>query len=216
MKSLFKTSFFSFSFLASAVLFFSCSASEPAVLAVNAAVVFDYSASTLPEVSLSVFVQTENEVQRARTLKVDLKSQNLSWTVTDPVTISHNRKNWVGYPSLKVSSGQKIENGDYEILYTQADGEEVSAVFKVDYDEKLLETEFENVRNVAGSSLSEITVLYDKEMNMLFYGTAKKSWKTNSNILRDYTRAVYRRKVLTNVSGNLVFKPPLEKLSETR
>ena len=199
------------------ILFFSCSASdETSIAATNASLVFDYSQNKTPDVYLSVFVQTENEAQRSDSLKISDRQNNLSWTVTKPVLISNDKKKWAGYPLLKATDGKKIENGEYEILYTDAAGNEASSVFSVDYDSALLETEFELVRNVVSSALSQITIIYDKNMNMLFYGTAKKSWKNNSLIIRDYSRAVFKRTVLTSVTGNLVFKSPLENLVETK
>lgn len=197
------------------VLFFSCSASdETSIAATNASLVFDYSQNKTPDVYLSVFVQVENEAQRADSLKIEDKKNNLSWTVTRPVLIANDKKNWAGYPFIKPADEKKIENGEYEILYTDAAGNEASSTFSVNYDYALLETEFERVRNVVSSALSEITIIYDKNMNMLFYGTAKKSWKTNALIIREYSRAVFKRKVLTSVTGNLVFKSPLENLVE--
>lgn len=199
------------------ILFFSCSSSdETSIAATNASLVFDYSQNKTPDVYLSVFVQTENEAQRADSLKISDRQNNLSWTVTKPVLVSNDKKKWAGYPLLRAADGKKIENGEYEILYTDAAGNEASSVFSVDYDSALLETEFELVRNVVSSALSQIMIIYDKNMNMLFYGTAKKSWKNNSLIIRDYSRAVFKRTVLTSVTGNLVFKSPLENLVETK
>ncbi len=198
------------------ILFFSCSSSdETSIAATNASLVFDYTESKFPEVYLSVFVQTENEAQRTESLKILDKKNNLSWTVTKPVLISNDKKNWAGYPLLKPADSKNIENGEYEILYTDAAGNEASSTFTINYDSALLETEYERIKNVISSALSEITIIYDKNMNMLFYGTAKKSWKNNASILREYGRAVFKRTVLTSVSGNLVFKSPLENLVET-
>ena len=49
---------------------------------------------------------------------------------------------------------------------------------------------------------------------MLFYGTAKRAWKKNSDILKEYSRAFFKRRILTDTSGAVVIKLPIENLIE--
>ncbi len=198
--------------LASALLF-SCADSEAGILAVNASVVFDYKDGfSAPETSLSVFVQTEHEAQRADSIKVMRPDEKISWTITEPVMIKNGDNEWAGYSVLLPAEGKAIENGEYRVVYTDAAGNEAEGLFTVNYKKELLSSNASSIRVSAGVSLSENVALFDKDMNMLFYGRAKSTWRTNPGILRDYSRAAYIRRVLSTSSGSLLFKQPLESL----
>lgn len=198
--------------LASALLF-SCADSEAGILAVNASVVFDYKdGSSEPETSLSVFVQTEHEAQRADSIKVMRADEKISWTITEPVMIKNGDNEWAGYSVLLPAEGKAIENGEYRVVYTDAAGNEAEGLFTVSYKKEILSSNASSIRASAGVSLSENVALFDKDMNMLFYGRAKSTWRTNPGILRDYSRAAYIRRVLSTSSGSLLFKQPLESL----
>ena len=86
--------------------------------------------------------------------------------------------------------------------------------FFIKYNEEILKSKPENVRKAAGINLSEVVILFDKNMNMLFYGTAKRAWKKNSDILKEYSRAFFKRRILTDTSGTVVIKLPIENLIE--
>ena len=131
-----------------------------------------------------------------------------------PVTFVETDKNWVGYPVLLAAEGQSVKNGEYEVLYVDAAGNEALERFTVKYSEKILTSRPEDERKNAGVNLSEILVLFDKDMNMLFYATPKRTWRNNASILKDYSRAVYKRRILTDSSGSLIIKFPLESLKE--
>lgn len=196
-------------------LFSSCSESSANILSVNASVVFDYKdEKSLPETSLSVFIQGEYEAQRADFLKITEIEENYSWNVYSPVIFESQNKNWIGYPSLLAPEGKVIKNGEYEVLYTDAAGNEAEEKFFIKYNEEILKSKPENVRKAAGMNLSEVVILFDKNMNMLFYGTAKRVWKKNSDILKEYSRAFFKRRILTDTSGTVVIKLPLENLIE--
>lgn len=195
------------------VLLFSCADSEAGILAVNASVVFEYKdSSSEPETSLSVFVQTEHEAQRADSIKVMRPEENISWTITEPVMIKSGDNEWAGYSVLLPAEGKSIENGEYRVVYTDAAGNEAEGLFTVNYKKEILSSNASSIRVSAGVSLSENVALFDKDMNMLFYGRAKSTWRTSPGILRDYSRAAYIRRVLSTSSGSLVFKQPLESL----
>ena len=200
--------------------FSSCSQSASDILSVKATAVFEYKdEKSLPESSLSVFVQSEGEAQRADFLKVtriDGTEEDYSWTVLYPVTFVETDKNWVGYPVLLAAEGQSVKNGEYEVLYVDAAGNEALERFTVKYSEKILTSRPEDVRKNAGVNLSEILILFDKDMNMLFYATPKRTWRNNASILKDYSRAVYKRRILTDSSGSLIIKFPLESLKENQ
>ncbi|WP_178843807.1 hypothetical protein [uncultured Treponema sp.] len=210
--------FFVSGLLGGSFCFFSCSQSSSDILSVKATAVFEYEdENSLPKSSLSVFVQSEGEAQRADFLKITRMAEsgeNYGWTVLYPVTFVETDKNWVGYPVLMAAEGKSVENGEYEILYSDVAGNAAQERFSVKYSEKILTSRPEDVRRASGVNLSELLVLFDKNMNMLFYATPKRTWRTNANILKDYSRAVYKRRVLTDSSGSLIIKLPLEKLKE--
>lgn len=185
------------------------------MLAVNASVVFEYNdESSYPEASLSVFVQTEHEAQRADNIKIMRPDENLTWIINSPVLLRNGDNEWAGYSVILPAEGSVVANGEYKVVYTDAAGSEAEGFFTVKYKEDILSSNVSSIRSASGVSLSENVALFDNDMNMLFYGKAKNTWKTNQNILRDYSRASYIRHVLSTSSGNLVFKKPLENLRE--
>ncbi|WP_147612380.1 hypothetical protein [Treponema pectinovorum] len=197
------------------VFFAACSSNENSVFSINPSVVFEYETqNSKPAVSLSVFIQTEDKAQRAVSLKITSKENSLSWFVENPVIFESDGKNWVGYPALKIPEGFQLENGLYNLVYTDAAGEEYFGNFMISYRKDLLESDFSSVREKAGVNLSENYAVFDKEMNILYYGAKKKSWKSDDDIFKDFKNAYFLRKPLSTVSGTLIFLTPVECIAE--
>lgn len=203
-----------FFYIAVPLIFFSaCSSNENSILSINPSVVFEYETQdSKPNLSLSVFIQTEGKAQRAESLKISSKQNSLYWIVQNSIIFENAGKNWLGYTSLKIPEGFSLENGIYTVTYTDALGEEFLGSFSLSYRKEILESDVSSIREKAGVPLSENYVLFDEDMNMLYYGAKKTSWKDANDMIKEYKSAFYLRKMLSTVSGSLVFVTPVENL----
>ncbi len=193
----------------------SCSDKETKILSTSATIVFEYADETsAPDVSLAVFLQTDHQVQKTDSFTVKEKSGDFKWIIQNPVMISNSSKQWAGYTQLRAAGGQKFSSGMYDVIYVDAAGEEFESHFVLNYSQNLYKSNKNNFAKEVKSSLIESRALYDKDLNLLYYGANKSSWKKNSVILHDYNRAVFSRKIMSTGDSMLMFRMPLEKLSE--
>ena len=212
-----KNYFFLTILLFQALVYFSCSEEGAGISNVTGTVVFEYTdEKSYPDVYLSVFVQTESEAQRAELLKVYSPDKNLYWNIESPVVFSGNSKSYAGYCLLRPSEGKKIECGEYRVLYRDAAGEEAETAFSVFYKEDILTSKSAAARDKAGLTLTENVIIYDKNMNMLFWGNMKNAWRNYSYILKDYSRAVYLKKIYSSSGTSIMVKMPLEQITRTK
>jgi hypothetical protein len=212
-----KKIFILLNFFVSLFMFFSCSEAGAGISNVTGTVVFDYAdEKSNPDVYLSVFVQTEAEAQRAELLKVYSPDKNIYWNIHNPVVFSGNSKSYAGYSILKPAEGKKIEQGEYRVLYTDASGEEAETSFTVYYRDEMLTSKSEGAKDKTGLTLTENVIIYDKNMNMLFWGNMKNAWRNYSNILKEYSRAVYIRKVYSSSGSTIMVKMPPETIKNSK
>ena len=197
------------------LFFFACSSSDANILSVMGTVVFEYAdTNSAPTSRLSVFVQTENEAQRAESLKITNRKNRYTWYVSSPILIGSSSRQWVGYSFLEIPPETVIPSGTYDVEYTDSAGSEATATFSISYKQELLSSPCTEIRNIVKGILTENTILYDDNMNMLYYGKKKSTWKSNKNILRDYNKAVYMRYSLGTPSNSLLFLYPLEDITD--
>ena len=117
------------------VLFFACSDSVPQLSSVDSVVIFDFSDSkSRPEMRLSVFAETTNEIQRAESIKAVHESSDLMWVCNSPRKISGaDNKTWAGYTNFVPAYGTALPVGQYTLYYTDATANECIGNFTVSY-----------------------------------------------------------------------------------
>ncbi len=101
------------------------------------------------------------------------------------------------------------------MFYSDAAGNEAKSSFSISYKKELLDSPCTEIKNITKGILAENTILYDKNMNMLYYGAKKSTWKADVNIMRDYNKAAYIRTCLATTSGSQLYLLPLTKLGQT-
>ena len=189
----------------------SCSDSDSGIRAVNQSLVFDYSKnSSVPDVYLSVFVQPANEAQRAEKITVTELKTDRKWIITNPEKISNRNKNWAGWSRLHAAEGERFNAGKYHILYEDAAGDESEAEFNLALEDSFFVTSFEDIPKKTTLTLSRQCALYDKDMNMIFYGPVKSTWTNGKQIKKDHQRSEKIRYSLTNSNGSLIFLKAIE------
>lgn len=195
---------------------FACSSSEAKVLSVTGTTIFEYEdEKSSPALRFSVFVHIENEAQRTESLKIVHRATKYTWYVSNPVIFTNSNKNYAGYSNLKSPGPDAVLTGTYDVFYYDAAGNEAKTSFSVSYKKELIDSPCTEIRNITKGILAENTILYDKNMNMLYYGAKKSTWKADVNIMRDYNKAAYIRTCLATTSGSQLYLLPLRKLGET-
>lgn len=199
-----------------APMFFSCSDSSPSVSQILPSVVFDFkSADSVPEVYLSVFIATLSEARRAEAFTIRYTDETLpfEWRVVNPEILITNDKNHYVFAQKLSPLNSIIPQGDYQVIYSDAVGNEAEGSFKIEYNEKLLKSKVEDVFEIH-KNLTENIALYDEFNQLFFMGKPKQNWKSDSDILNDQKRAAFKRKVLSTNQNRIVFLLPVEKLSK--
>jgi hypothetical protein len=197
-------------------VFFSCSSSEAKVLSVTGTTIFEYEdEKSNPSLRFSVFLHIENEAQRTESIKIVHRNTKYTWYVTDPVIFTNSNKNYAGYSNLKSPGPDAVLTGSYDVFYSDAAGNEAKSSFSISYKKELLDSPCTEIKNITKGILAENTILYDKNMNMLYYGAKKSTWKADVNIMRDYNKAAYIRTCLATTSGSQLYLLPLTKLGQT-
>ena len=109
----------------------------------------------------------------------------------------------------------KFSNGKYTVKYTDAQGNEDEAAFILSFNTDLYSSKPSEIKSLVKSTLSSTYVIYDKDMTVLYSGNKKNTWKSAVNVLRDYNKAFYIRKTMSNTSGSLLFLLPVKEISQT-
>lgn len=194
----------------------SCRQNEAEVLSASGSLVFDYDDyESFPSVRLSVFVNTKNEAQRTQSIRINSSNENFFWMIDNPVLIKGNEKNWSGHANLVLAENLKFSNGKYTVKYTDAQGNEDETAFILSFNTDLYSSKPSEIKSLVKSPLSSTYVIYDKDMTVLYCGNKKNTWKSAVNVLRDYNKAFYIRKTMSNTSGSLLFLLPVKEISQT-
>lgn len=194
----------------------SCRQNEAEVLSASGSLVFDYDDyESFPSVRLSVFVNTKNEAQRTQSICINSSDENFFWMIDNPVLIKGNEKNWSGHANLVLAENLKFSNGKYTVKYTDAQGNEDETAFILSFNTDLYSSKPSEIKSLVKSPLSSTYVIYDKDMTVLYCGNKKNTWKSAVNVLRDYNKAFYIRKTMSNTSGSLLFLLPVKEISQT-
>ena len=197
------------------LLFVSCADSEADVISASATMVFDFAdAESVPSSRLAVFFQVTNEVQRTERFSVSNAGSGYTWDVTNPGIFTGMNKNYAYALNLSAPDGEPIPVGEYTVRYYDAAGNDDTMQFTVNYDEGLLTATVENCKDFLKSSTENIAI-YDEENELLFMGKEKKSWKTNSAILKEYRIAQTKRTCYVTPGNTIICILPAENLKET-
>lgn len=193
-------------------LFFSCADSSPKVSKVEPSIVFDYSKENeYPDMYLTVFVKTESNNRRAKSLEIKSLENpfGIEWIVSNPEIFSINGEMYVFSKRLKPISDGKILIGKYQVIYKDAADEEVISEFFLSYDEKYLNLKKNNLESVL-SDYQENIALYDEEKKMIYEGSVFANWQSNDDIIKDYDKVAFKRKIYFSKNEEIVFLLPLE------
>lgn len=194
--------------------FVSCTASsEPELLSSRGIVVFDYpQMDSYPSVKLGAFVETVSDVHRVEMFSIKSRKNNYQWYCYDPLIFGEDKRQWAGYTGFVCPAGDKIPNGFYDFIYEDAEGQQKTSSFSVNYDEELLSKKGTEAENFVKEYCREKIVIYSKQNTIIYYGDKKPSWKDDGAIFRNYNEASNFQRVYTlNGDSVMIVMPPVYK-----
>ena len=185
--------FFSLFLLIAACFFLSCTQNLPEIRYSNMTVIFDYlDNDSLPDSRLSVFVESISDVRRYENINVVNNQNGFTWDVSQLVRVRSAEKMYAGNTNLKVPSGEKIPDGEYRIVYSNADLEQIASKFKLEYDSVFYETKASDIPDLMlqKKGIKYISI-YDKSDKMIYYGERNSQLSDNRKIWNRYSNASY-------------------------
>lgn len=206
-------------FCAAAVLFSGCSDSEPDVVSAKGYVVFDFpDEKNPPSVRLAAFAEVSSEVRRVDSIRIRNASSDFEWNCFSPAVFSNEKKQWSGYTDFFSPDGTNIPVGVYNFFYLDAQGNEVSSSFLINYSEKLVGSTAEKVLQILQENAVEQYALYSEKNMLLYFGAKKQGWTDDSKIFSSDKKSSSYRKIYigTNDSSVCIMPPVYKKTNQNK
>lgn len=163
--------------------FFSCSDSTPSLANCTSTVIFSYKDdSSLPDVKLSAYVETISEVRRVDFFSVENRASKIKWVVENPYIFTDLKNNWASGINLLTNEGETIPTGVYDVLYQDAQGQQVSGLLNVYYPQELYEKNFLEAESFLKDLTVKNIVFYDKNDVLVSFVAFNSSWANDDEI----------------------------------
>ena len=188
---------------------FSCSDSEPKVIASTAYVVIDYpDQESLPSQRLCVFVETSSDVHRAQSLEIKNRETNFQWKCDKPVIFSNDRRQWAGCTEFVGPYNTEIPSGFYDIKYVDAQERSYDSSISISYSKDFLSVTAPDVISTVKGRYKEQIAVYTNENTLCYFGDIKEAWKDEKKIFTVNNQAEYFRKCITLSGTSLICMLP--------
>lgn len=179
-------------------LFSGCSDTPPALIAVEATVVYEYDhAQKAPRQRLAVFVQEAEGTERIMNLVVTHQETDIQWRVESPLVVYNGSTVKAGSANLMPPYFSSLPAGEYGVAYTDLAGKTASGGFSLNYsavdglpleqpvliqeaDQEAAAQSAEPVRRIA------VYAERDGRGKLLFLDKARSSWENLADIQKDY------------------------------
>lgn len=171
----------------------SCSQNVNGILSSKNTVVMEYaSESSKPSLRLSVFVESQGDARRYKTMKLYNLQENYEWTVENPVMFEVNQVSYCGYPDFIVPSGELIPQGAYQITFINANDDENTSTFALDYDSSLAGYTTQQARDFFLTKNAENYVsIYDANDQIIFFDVKNEKVQTENDIWLNFRESQY-------------------------
>lgn len=173
------------------VLFASCSQNLPEVKQANGTIVFEYeNEDSFPNARMTVFVESVSDPRRYDTIKVQSYNQDFEWETEEISMIQGTKKKYAGYTNFVMPEGEKFPAGRYNAVYINADEEEVSSDFSIDYDLALYEIKASDLPAFMKkhNGTNKIAIYNQQEM-LIFFGEKNNDLRTTRDIWNQFREA---------------------------
>lgn len=191
----------SFSLCCFLVLFSGCSDATPALTSVEATVIYEYDhPQKAPRQRLSVFVQEAEGTERIMELMVSRQEAGIQWQVGSPLVVYNGSQVKAGSANLLPPYFSPVPQGQYQVTYMDLAGRTISGGFFLNYREVenlpvdqpvLSEKEDGESEDSSAEPVRKLAVYEgrDGQGKLLFLDKARSSWKSLTDIQKDYSDA---------------------------
>jgi hypothetical protein len=197
--------FFLFFFLI--LLVFSCKQVSPEMRGVSTCVVFDYSDyQTLPQARLSIYVDSNSDVRRVDSIEINSLTTDLKWIIENEEIqlFNDSKKQWAGNSNLYMPYKNQFPNGQYELIFKNADEKFQKSKVNLKYDSAFYEKLADEIPSFMESKKGKKQIaIFDKENKMIYFGEQDEELKNNRAIWLKYKDAAFYKEIWT-LSDNSV------------
>ncbi len=161
-----------FAVLTASLTFINCSQTSPEITDVNHCLIFEYKDEvSKPDVRLSVFVDSNSNVNRYDRIKINCLQNKYIWDTKDLILIKETDNEAVGYNNFVLPAGQSFINGNYEVILFNADQKETKLGFNVQIDPSFYNYSAKQIRNeISKLSVIKQISIYNKQKQLIYYG----------------------------------------------
>lgn len=197
--------------------FLSCSDTNPKLSTVNPCVIFEFSDfETEPNVRLSVFANTESDIQRVAEIRALNEETGLEWICLNPrKIIDSNQKNWVGYSKFIAPYGENFPSGKYIFYYEDLSGSEYETNFSLNLDDSYFSSKAEDYPNLIKVSKRKKIAIYNETNALAYYGDFRKSWNSEDDAVKDFPDAISYRICYVTSDNKICFVMPFVNISNS-
>lgn len=199
-----------FLFIGALIIFSACSQNLPEVRSGNCGLIAEYKTlDSYPKIKLSVFVQSESEIRRYESLNVKAVTSDYSWTVTDLIKNTENKKSFVGYNNFVMPDSVKFPTGAYNITVKTLDDEEDDLSLSLNYDTSIYKLKGSKVTEyIKNKSFRKKIAAYTEDGYLVFYGQLNGDNSTLERLANNYSEAVYYNEVYVGPGSTITFIMP--------
>lgn len=192
-----------------------CANTVPSITSVDAIVVCDFkSESENPNVRLAVFTETDNDLQRVQSLRVENRETGYEWQIFSPLRFESRNRKWAGYSNLSYPEKTEIPSGAYDVFFTDAKGETDKSSFNLSYDTNIYKSHISDFPKILGENYQELVAVYDKDGALIYFDERKENWKTNEDILKEIGIANFLQICFMNSTKTILCLSPKEMIGE--
>ena len=188
-------------------LFSSCKQVSPEIRAVFSCVIFEYSDNEkLPEARVSVYMDSISDIRRVDSIEFNSLTSDYKWKIESEEIqlISNSNKQWAGNSNLYMPYKYQFPTGQYEIIYTNADGKFLKSKVNLKYESVFYEKFADEIPSFMESKKGKKQIaIFDKENKMIYFGEQDEELKNNRAIWLKYKDAAFYKEIWT-LSDNSV------------
>lgn len=190
----------------------SCTQNIAEIKTATPTIIFDYySTDSTPVSRLSIFVESTSEVKRSELIRLQCKSTGYTWDINDLIRFKFAEKMYAGSNNLILPEGERVPDGEYTLLYQNADLEKAETVVKLEYDPVFYETTAAELPALMRQKFGKKYIaIYDKNDQMIFYGERTEQLGDTRKIWNKYRNASYFNEVWTLANNSVMCILPVE------
>lgn len=204
---------FTFLIFMLAVLFLSCSESDPDVISSTGYVILDYKdENSDADIRLAAFAETKSDSHRVERLEIRCAENNYRWICMDPLVFSNETKQWAGYTEFCMPLNENFKPGFYEIDYIDAQEKSVTSHFTISYDSSAFKLKSSEITEGIKINCRLYMAVYNETGTLIYYGVRKNSWKTDAMVFASVRNAAtFREYYVSNKDAFVYVMPPVYK-----